>query len=128
VLDLLAWLARLDMPVRLFGWSYGGLIAIEAATRTAAVRHAIAYEPVVAPFGATAVPALRAAISAGDLARAVAPGDRPTPEPRGGHSVERATPPRRGPHNMIELAVRMAPPGRCEASRRGRPGNADHPR
>jgi pimeloyl-ACP methyl ester carboxylesterase len=71
VLDLLAWLAWLDAPARLFGWSYGGLIAIEAATRTAAVRHAIAYEPVLAPFGATAVPTLRAATAAGDLDRAV---------------------------------------------------------
>jgi pimeloyl-ACP methyl ester carboxylesterase len=71
VLDLLAWLAWLDQPTRLFGWSYGGLIAIEAATRAAAVRHAIAYEPVLAPFGATAVPTLRAAIAAGNLDRTV---------------------------------------------------------
>jgi pimeloyl-ACP methyl ester carboxylesterase len=71
VLDLLAWLDRLDEPVRLFGWSYGALIAIEAATRTAAVQHVIAYDPVLRPFGASAVPTLRAAITAGDLDRAV---------------------------------------------------------
>ncbi|GIF17353.1 pimeloyl-ACP methyl ester carboxylesterase [Actinoplanes tereljensis] len=71
VLDLLAWLAWLDEPARLFGWSYGGLVTIEAATRTAAVRQVIAYEPVLRPFGATAVPALRAAIAVGDLDRAV---------------------------------------------------------
>ncbi|WP_230859448.1 alpha/beta fold hydrolase [Actinoplanes aureus] len=71
VLDLLAWLEWLDEPMRLFGWSYGALVAIEAATRTAAVRHVIAYEPVLRPFGADAVPALRAAITAGDLDRAV---------------------------------------------------------
>ena len=56
VLDLLTWLDWLGEPVRLFGWSYGGLIAIEAATRTIAVRHVIAYEPVMRPFGAAAVP------------------------------------------------------------------------
>lgn len=71
VLDLLAWLEWLDEPVRLFGWSYGALVAIEAATRTAAVRHVIAYDPVLRPFGAAAVPTLRAAITAGDLDRAV---------------------------------------------------------
>ncbi|GAA3383601.1 alpha/beta fold hydrolase [Cryptosporangium minutisporangium] len=71
VLDLLAWLASLDEPVRLFGWSYGGLVALEAATRIETVEHLIAYEPVVSPFGAAAVPALRAAVAAGDLDRAV---------------------------------------------------------
>lgn len=71
VLDLLAWLDRLDAPVRVVGWSYGGLVALEAATRTAAVRHVIAYEPVVRPFGLAAAPALRAAVDAGDLDRAV---------------------------------------------------------
>ncbi|GIM94183.1 alpha/beta fold hydrolase [Paractinoplanes toevensis] len=71
VLDLLAWLDRLDEPARLLGWSYGGLVAIEAAARTAAVAQVIAYEPVVRPFGAAAVPALRAATAAGDLDRAV---------------------------------------------------------
>ncbi|MDR7276198.1 alpha/beta fold hydrolase [Catenuloplanes atrovinosus] len=71
VRDLLAWLRHLGAPVRLFGWSYGGLIAIEAATRTAAVRQLLAYEPVIAPFAAHAIPALRAATEAGDLDRAV---------------------------------------------------------
>jgi pimeloyl-ACP methyl ester carboxylesterase len=71
VLDLLAWLDWLDEPARLVGWSYGGLIATEAATRTALVRHVIAYEPVLRPFGASAVSALRAAVDAGNLDRAV---------------------------------------------------------
>jgi pimeloyl-ACP methyl ester carboxylesterase len=35
------------------------------------VQHVIAYEPVLRPFGAAAVPALRAAVAAGDLDRAV---------------------------------------------------------
>ncbi|MBB4744040.1 pimeloyl-ACP methyl ester carboxylesterase [Actinoplanes octamycinicus] len=71
VLDLLAWLDWLDEPARLFGWSYGGLVAIETATRSAAVRHVIAYEPVLRPFGAAAVPALHAAVAVDDLDRAV---------------------------------------------------------
>ncbi|MFD7308584.1 alpha/beta fold hydrolase [Promicromonospora sp. NPDC059942] len=44
----------------LFGWSYGGLIALHLANRTP-VPHLIAYEPVMAPFGAQALPALRRA-------------------------------------------------------------------
>ncbi|GAA4977952.1 alpha/beta fold hydrolase [Actinoplanes utahensis] len=71
VLDLLAWLSWLAEPVRLFGWSYGGLIAIEAATRSPAVRQVVAYDPVVSPFGAEAVPELREAVAAGDLDRAI---------------------------------------------------------
>lgn len=71
VLDLLAWLDLLDSPSRLFGWSYGGSIALEAASRSAAVRHVLAYEPVLSPFGATALPALSSATEAGDLDRVV---------------------------------------------------------
>lgn len=71
VLDLLAWLHHLKEPVRLFGWSYGGLIAIETANRTRSVDRVIAYEPVIRPFGAQALPALRAATAAGDLDRVV---------------------------------------------------------
>jgi pimeloyl-ACP methyl ester carboxylesterase len=71
VLDLLSWIEWLGEPVRLFGWSYGALVAIEAATRTAVVRQVIAYEPVLRPFGAAAVAPLRAAVAAGDLDRAV---------------------------------------------------------
>jgi pimeloyl-ACP methyl ester carboxylesterase len=61
VLDLFAWLHHLREPVRLFGWSYGGLIAIETANRTRSVDRVIAYEPIMRPFGAHALPALRAA-------------------------------------------------------------------
>lgn len=50
----------------LFGWSYGGLIALELANRRP-VPHVIAYEPVVRPFGGAVLPALRAAAAAGDL-------------------------------------------------------------
>ncbi|HXG71639.1 MAG TPA: alpha/beta hydrolase [Gemmatimonadaceae bacterium] len=43
-----------------FGWSYGGLIALHLAN-TVAVPHVIAYEPVIVPFGASALPGLRQA-------------------------------------------------------------------
>ncbi|MCP2266050.1 alpha/beta fold hydrolase [Promicromonospora thailandica] len=49
----------------LFGWSYGGLIALQLAA-TLRVPHLIAYEPVMAPFGAPALPDLRRAQDAGD--------------------------------------------------------------
>jgi len=54
----------------LFGWSYGGLIALHLAN-TVAVPQLIAYEPVTAPFGARALPDLRRAHDADDLDRSV---------------------------------------------------------
>ncbi|ROO86102.1 pimeloyl-ACP methyl ester carboxylesterase [Actinocorallia herbida] len=57
--------------VDLFGWSYGGLIALEAATRHPGIRSLTLYEPVVRPFGAPALDALRQADEAGDLDLAV---------------------------------------------------------
>ncbi|WP_198153719.1 alpha/beta fold hydrolase [Catenuloplanes japonicus] len=71
VLDLLAWMHHLKEPVRLFGWSYGGLIAIETANRTRAVDRVIAYEPILRPFAAHALPVLRDASNADDLDRVV---------------------------------------------------------
>ncbi|WP_045747408.1 alpha/beta fold hydrolase [Actinoplanes rectilineatus] len=50
----------------LFGWSYGGLIALHLAN-IRPVPHLIAYEPVMAPFGAAALPDLRRAQDDGDL-------------------------------------------------------------
>ncbi|WP_229074777.1 alpha/beta fold hydrolase [Actinoplanes sp. DH11] len=50
----------------LFGWSYGGLIAVHLAG-TLPVPHLVAYEPVMAPFGAAALPDLRRAHEDGDL-------------------------------------------------------------
>ncbi|WP_017606249.1 alpha/beta fold hydrolase [Nocardiopsis alkaliphila] len=60
-LDDVAMVLRDFSDVRvLFGWSYGGLIALHLAnTRT--VPHVIAYEPVMHPFGAHALPLLRRA-------------------------------------------------------------------
>lgn len=55
----------------LFGWSYGALIALEAALDTTQVRSVTAYEPVSRPFAPDVVPQLRGAIAAGDLDQAV---------------------------------------------------------
>lgn len=54
----------------LFGWSYGGLIALHLASRRA-VPHVVAYEPVMHPFGARALPDLQAADRAADTDAAV---------------------------------------------------------
>ena len=53
-----------------FGWSYGGLIALLAADERP-IPQVIAYEPVVRPFGARALPDLEAADAAGDRERSV---------------------------------------------------------
>lgn len=58
-------------PVHLFGWSYGALIALEAALDNPGIASLVAYEPVAAPFAAETVRPIRAAIAAGDLDRAV---------------------------------------------------------
>ncbi|WP_198671635.1 alpha/beta fold hydrolase [Desertihabitans aurantiacus] len=55
----------------LFGWSYGGLVALHLANEVA-VPHVVAYEPVMAPFGAEALPDLRAAHEGDDLDALVA--------------------------------------------------------
>lgn len=54
----------------LFGWSYGGLIAL-LATNERAVPQVIAYEPVMRPFGAHALPALKEAAERADWDRCV---------------------------------------------------------
>nr|WP_221380047.1 alpha/beta hydrolase [Actinoplanes polyasparticus] len=54
----------------LFGWSYGGLIALHLANAVT-VAHLIAYEPIMAPFGAAALPDLADAHHDGDLDRSV---------------------------------------------------------
>ncbi|MBS2539464.1 alpha/beta hydrolase [Catenulispora sp. NF23] len=68
--DLLAVLDHLGGERTLFGWSYGGLIALTAATERP-VRHVIAYEPVIAPFARAELPALRAAAEDRDWDRSV---------------------------------------------------------
>lgn len=54
----------------LFGWSYGGLIALHLANAVR-IPHLIAYEPIMAPFGASALPALKNAHESGDLDRII---------------------------------------------------------
>ncbi|MGW8380577.1 alpha/beta hydrolase [Streptomyces sp. ODS28] len=53
-----------------FGWSYGGLIALLAADERP-LCHVIAYEPVMGPFGLHALPELRAAEAGEDWDAAV---------------------------------------------------------
>lgn len=58
-------------PAHVFGWSYGALIALEAAIEHPGIASLVAYEPVSAPFGAATVGPIRDAVAAGDLDRAV---------------------------------------------------------
>lgn len=61
-----------EQGVDLFGWSFGGLVALEAATRRTGTIHSLTlYEPVMRPFGQHALTALRQATAANDLDRAV---------------------------------------------------------
>lgn len=53
-----------------FGWSYGGLIALSLANTTA-LPHVMAYEPITAPFGAAALRSLQAAHEGGDWDRSL---------------------------------------------------------
>lgn len=64
--DAAAVLRELSDIRTLFGWSYGGLVALHLANALS-VPHLIAYEPVMAPFGAQALPDLRQAHDDGDL-------------------------------------------------------------
>ncbi|MFJ3956341.1 alpha/beta fold hydrolase [Arthrobacter sp. NPDC090010] len=70
VADLLAVLDRFGPVEALFGWSYGGLIALLAADRST-VKQVIAYEPVGRPFALDALGALHAAEAAEDWDRSV---------------------------------------------------------
>lgn len=54
----------------LFGWSYGALISLHLA-HTVEIPQLIAYEPIMAPFGASALPDLKSAHADGDLDRTV---------------------------------------------------------
>jgi len=64
--DAMAVLGKFTDVRTLFGWSYGGLIALHVANALE-VPHVIAYEPVMAPFGAQALPDLRQADGDADL-------------------------------------------------------------
>ncbi|MYX04771.1 MULTISPECIES: alpha/beta hydrolase [unclassified Streptomyces] len=65
VADLGVVLDRLGGARTLFGWSYGGLIALLAADERP-LRQVIAYEPVIRPFGLDVLPDLKAADEAAD--------------------------------------------------------------
>jgi pimeloyl-ACP methyl ester carboxylesterase len=69
--DLHHILNTLEEDVHLFGWSYGGLIALETATERHNLRSVIAYEPVSSPFGSNALEPLRDALQKRDLDGAV---------------------------------------------------------
>lgn len=68
--DLGVVLDELGEPSTVFGWSYGGLIALLAANERP-VSHLVAYEPVAPPFGSHALPDLEAAAAAEDWDRTV---------------------------------------------------------
>ncbi|GAA0478973.1 hydrolase [Paractinoplanes deccanensis] len=70
IADAAAVMRRFTDVRTLFGWSYGALIALHL-TNTLAVPQLIAYEPVMAPFGAGALPDLHRAHAAADYDRSV---------------------------------------------------------
>jgi len=69
--DLHEVLDTLGMDASLFGWSYGALIAVEAAVERTDLRSLTLYEPVAHPFAAEWVAPLREKIARGDLDGAV---------------------------------------------------------
>ena len=68
--DLKVVLDHFSGMTALFGWSYGGLIVLQAANELS-VRQVIAYEPVIKPFGQNALSALKAAALTADWSRSV---------------------------------------------------------
>ncbi|WP_299537328.1 alpha/beta fold hydrolase [uncultured Streptomyces sp.] len=72
VLEVIAAEEGARQGVDLFGWSFGGLVALETAAQNLRYVHTLTlYEPVVRPFGDQVLDALREADAAGDLDRAV---------------------------------------------------------
>jgi pimeloyl-ACP methyl ester carboxylesterase len=69
--DLARLVSSIGKPVHLFGWSYGGLVAIEAAANGIPLRTLTAYEPVSKPFAPQTVKTIQDALAAGDPDRAV---------------------------------------------------------
>lgn len=68
--DLATVLKGLGEQQTVFGWSYGGLIALLLAGEHP-LRHVIAYEPVIPPFGRASLPALESAAAQGCWDRSV---------------------------------------------------------
>ena len=71
VFDLLTLMSTMSGPYVMVGWSYGGLLAMEAAISDAAIDSIILYEPVSSPFAPAAIESIRHAVDANDLDRAV---------------------------------------------------------
>jgi pimeloyl-ACP methyl ester carboxylesterase len=70
--DVRALLSRLQAPFVLVGWSYGGLLVMEAAIGLAEIASIILYEPVSRPFVPAAIEPIRRSVEAGALDQAVA--------------------------------------------------------
>ncbi|GAA3147908.1 alpha/beta fold hydrolase [Streptomyces echinatus] len=68
--DLGVVLDEFDSARALFGWSYGGMIALLAANERL-IHQMIAYEPVMQPFGRHALPDLKVAAETADWDRCV---------------------------------------------------------
>jgi len=71
VADVHAMLSSLRGPFVLIGWSYGGLLAMEAAIGAAGIVSIVLYEPVCAPFVPATIEPIRQSIEVGDLDHAV---------------------------------------------------------
>ncbi|MGQ8631000.1 alpha/beta fold hydrolase [Agrobacterium sp. DKPNP3] len=69
--DLASVVKSVGEPVHLFGWSYGGLIALEAAAKGLPIRSLTAYEPVSRPFAPQTIQPILYTLAQGDTDRAV---------------------------------------------------------
>ncbi|WP_323055385.1 alpha/beta fold hydrolase [Brucella intermedia] len=69
--DLVAVVKSIGGPVHLFGWSYGGLIALEAAAAGLPICSLAVYEPVSRPFAPETVQPIITALSQGNTDHAV---------------------------------------------------------
>ncbi|GAB0106495.1 alpha/beta fold hydrolase [Nocardia sp. JMUB6875] len=69
--DLHRILDEIGGEAHLFGWSYGGLIALETAVERPTIRSLTAYEPVTRPFAPSAIEPLRNALAHNDFDRVV---------------------------------------------------------
>jgi pimeloyl-ACP methyl ester carboxylesterase len=71
VQDVRDILAQLQPPFYLIGWSYGGLLALEASTGRTDISSIVLYEPVCAPFAVDAIDPIWQAVDRQNLDHAV---------------------------------------------------------
>jgi pimeloyl-ACP methyl ester carboxylesterase len=71
VQDVRDVLAQLQPPFYLIGWSYGGLLVLEASTGRTDISSIVLYEPVCAPFAVDAIDPIWQAVERQDLDYAV---------------------------------------------------------